>query len=182
MTPIMGDPINLTRLGELGRKGVLALLSDSTNAERPGLSTSERHVGATFDELFRKYTDKRIIVATFASNVHRVQQVIDSAVRVGRKVAVSGRSMVNVLTVARQLGYMHIPDGTLVELDEINKYPHDRMVIITTGSQGEPMSALYRMAIPTIKRWRSARGTRSSSRPAPSPAMKRRCRASSTNC
>jgi len=146
MTPIMGDPINLTRLGELGRKGVLALLSDSTNAERPGLSTSERHVGATFDELFRKYTDKRIIVATFASNVHRVQQVIDSAVRVGRKVAVSGRSMVNVLTVARQLGYMHIPDGTLVELDEINKYPHDRMVIITTGSQGEPMSALYRMA------------------------------------
>lgn len=178
MTPIMGDPINLTRLGELGRKGVLALLSDSTNAERPGLSTSERHVGATFDELFRKYTDKRIIVATFASNVHRVQQVIDSAVRVGRKVAVSGRSMVNVLTVARQLGYMHIPDGTLVELDEINKYPHDRMVIITTAVRASPCPLSTAWPIPTIKRSRSARATQSLFRQAPFRAMKRRFHAS----
>lgn len=146
MTPIMGDPIDLTRLGELGKKGVLALLSESTNAERPGFASSERHVGQTFDNIFNQNPDKRIIVATFASNVHRVQQVINAAVNAGRKVAVSGRSMINVLSVARELGYMQIPDGTLIELDDIGRYPQERMVIITTGSQGEPMSALYRMA------------------------------------
>ncbi len=146
MTPILGDPIDLTRLGELGKEGVLALLSESTNAERPGFASSERHVGQTFDNIFNQNPDKRIIVATFASNVHRVQQVINAAVNAGRKVAVSGRSMENVLSVARQLGYMSIPEGTLISLDEIGRYPQERMVIITTGSQGEPMSALYRMA------------------------------------
>lgn len=146
VSPIQGEMIDLTRLGELGKKGVLALLSDSTNVERPGFAMSERHVGASFEKLFKSNLDHRIIVATFASNVHRVQQIIDAAVNAGRKVAVSGRSMVNILNVAMQLGYMNIPDGTLVDIDTISRYPYGKMVIITTGSQGEPMSALYRMA------------------------------------
>lgn len=146
MTPIMGDPIDLPRLGELGRQGVLALLSESTNAERPGFASSERHVGQTFETIFQQNPDRRIIVATFSSNVHRVQQVINSAVNTGRKVAISGRSMVNVIAVARELGYISVPEGTIVDLNDINKYPQEKMVIVTTGSQGEPMSALYRMA------------------------------------
>lgn len=146
MTPIMGDPIDLTRFGELGKKGVLCLMSESTNAEREGFASSERHVGESFELIFSQNKDKRIIVATFASNVSRVQQVINAAVHAGRKVAVSGRSMVNILSVAMELGYMIIPEGTMVELDDISKYPPEKMTIITTGSQGEPMSALYRMA------------------------------------
>ena len=147
-TPIMGEPIDLTRLGELGRKGVLCLMSDSTNAEREGSTASERSVGSTFEQIFSQKSnrDRRIIVATFASNVSRVQQVINAAVHAGRKVAVSGRSMLNVLTVAQELGYMVIPDGTLVDLDRINQFPPEQMCLITTGSQGEPLSALYRMA------------------------------------
>ncbi len=147
-TPIMGKPINLTRLGELGNQGVLCLMSDSTNADRAGLSSSERKVGETFETIFsqKKNKNRRIIVATFASNVSRVQQVINAAVHAGRKVAVSGRSMVNVLGVARELGYMTIPDDTLIDIDEINRYAPEQVCLITTGSQGEPMSALYRMA------------------------------------
>jgi ribonuclease J len=145
-TPIHGEMIDLARFGELGKQGVLALLMDSTNAERPGFTMSERKVGQSFDNLFRKAEGNRIIVATFASNVHRVQQIVDAAVRYGRKVAVSGRSMVNVCSVATELGYLNIPDGELVDLDSINRYPQEKMCIITTGSQGEPMSALYRMA------------------------------------
>ncbi len=153
-TPIMGKPIDFTRFGELGRKGVLCLLSDSTNAEREGFSSSERRVGETFEQLFshKSNRDRRIIVATFASNVSRVQQVINAAVHAGRKVAVSGRSMLNVLSVAQELGYMTIPEGTLVDLDRINQYPPEQMCLITTGSQGEPMSALYRMAYSDHKR------------------------------
>lgn len=145
MTPIQGDPIDLARFGELGKQGVLALLMDSTNAERPGYTMSERTVGKTFDSIFAG-TKKRIIVATFASNVDRVQQIINSAVKFGRKVAVSGRSMVNMVEVASELGYISVPKGTIVDLDNIDRYPPERVVIITTGSQGEPMSALYRMA------------------------------------
>lgn len=146
LTPIQGSMIDLTRFGELGKKGVLALMSDSTNVERPGFAMSERKVGASFESIFKRSEHRRIIVATFASNVHRVQQIIDAAVNAGRKVAVSGRSMINVLNAARQLGYMNIPEGTLVDIDAISRYPDEKMVLVTTGSQGEPMSALYRMA------------------------------------
>ena len=144
-TPVHGEMIDLTRLGELGKKGVLALMSDSTNAERPGMTMSERTVGTTFDNVFEK-TKKRIIIATFASNVHRMQQIINAAHKNGRKVAVSGRSMVNILEVATTLGYTKIPEGVLIDIDNIKKYKPSQIVIITTGSQGEPMSALYRMA------------------------------------
>lgn len=144
-TPIDGEMIDLGRIGELGKKGVLLLMSDSTNAERRGYTMSERTVGKTFDSLFEN-CQKRIFVATFASNIHRVQQIINAAVKNGRKVAVSGRSMVNVLNAAIELGYMKIPKNTLIELDEIGRYPKDKLVIVTTGSQGEPMSALSRMA------------------------------------
>jgi len=144
-TPIVGDVIDLARLGELGSRGVLALMSDSTNAERPGYAMSERSVGEKFEEIF-KGCNKRIIVATFASNVHRVQQIINAAVKNGRKVAVSGRSMENIVEISILLGYMKIPEGVLINLDNINKYPPEKVVIITTGSQGEPMSALTRMA------------------------------------
>lgn len=146
-TPIEGEVIDLARFGELGSKGVLALLPDSTNAEKPGSTTSERKVGESFEMLFRRAQSKRIIIATFASNIHRVQQIIDAAVRYGRKVAVSGRSMVNVVTKALELGYLHIPEGTLVDIDAMGRYRDDEMVLITTGSQGEPMSALYRIAM-----------------------------------
>ena len=137
--------IDLARMGQLGNVGILALMSDSTNAERPGYTMSERTVGKTFDNIFEN-CDKRIFVATFASNIHRVQQIIDAAVKYKRKVAVSGRSMENVLSAAIELGYMKIPKNTLISLDEINRYPKDQLVIITTGSQGEPMAALSRMA------------------------------------
>lgn len=145
-TPIDGDVIDLARFGELGKKGVLVLMSDSTNAERPGFTPSESIVGESFGNLFKKASNKRIIVATFSSNIHRVQQIIDEAVRCGRKVAVSGRSMQNVVQVAGELGYLTVPDGVLIDIDMINKYSPEQLVIITTGSQGEPMSALHRMA------------------------------------
>lgn len=144
-TPISGGMIDLARLGELGKKGVLALLSDSTNVEKPGYSVSEKKVGGSFDNLF-KDCDQRIIVTTFASNVHRIQQVINSAAKYGRKVGVTGRSMENIMRVATELGYMDIPKGTLVEMAQIKNMPRNKVVIITTGSQGEAMSALYRMA------------------------------------
>lgn len=144
-TPIDGEMIDLGRIGELGKNGILLLMSDSTNAERKGYTMSERTVGATFDNVFENCT-KRIFVATFASNIHRVQQIINAAVKYGRKVAVSGRSMENVLTAAIELGYMDIPKNTLIKLDEIGRYSKEQLVIITTGSQGETMSALSRMA------------------------------------
>lgn len=145
-TPIDGGVIDLPRLGELGNEGVLCLLSDSTNAAKPGFTESESKVGETFGTLFAKANGKRLIVATFASNIHRVQQIIDTAEKLGRKVALSGRSLENVVTIAAELGYIKIPDGILVGIDQINRYPSDKMVVVTTGSQGEPMSALYRMA------------------------------------
>lgn len=144
-TPIVGEMIDIARLGQLGNEGVLALMSDSTNVERPGYAMSERSVGDKFYDIF-KNCKKRIIVATFASNVHRVQQIINAAVENGRKVAVSGRSMENIVELSILLGYMKIPEGVLINLDNIGKYPPEKIVIITTGSQGEPMSALTRMA------------------------------------
>ena len=144
-TPVSGGMIDLARLGELGNRGVLALLSDSTNIERPGYSASERKVGERLDALFNGCM-QRIIVTTFASNVHRVQQVIDCAVKYNRRVAVTGRSMENALRVSIELGCVTVPDGLLMELNQIRNLPPDKVVIITTGSQGEPMSALYRMA------------------------------------
>lgn len=145
-TPIDGQPMDFARFAELGKKGVLALLSDSTNAERPGFTMSERSVGDVFDKLFDGATNKRIIVATFASNIHRVQQIVNSAVKYNRKVAICGRSMLNVMSVAKELGYLNIPENVLVDIDEITNYPEEQMVLITTGSQGEPMSALARMS------------------------------------
>ena len=150
-TPISGSMIDLARFGELGKKGVLALMSDSTNAERPGYTLSESTVGTSFDNIFEG-TDKRIIIATFASNVHRVQQIINAAAKVGRKVAISGRSMINIVTVAMQLGYMNAPEGTLIDLDDVTRYPKDKLCIITTGSQGGAMSALTRMAFSEHKK------------------------------
>ena len=144
-TPIVGEMIDLTRLGELGKRGVLALMSDSTNVERSGYAMSERSVGDKFDSIF-KNCKKRIIVATFASNVHRVQQIINAAAANGRKVAVSGRSMENIVEISIMLGYMKVPQGVLINIDNIGKYNPEQIVIITTGSQGEPMSALTRMA------------------------------------
>ncbi len=144
-TPIDGDVIDLTRFGELGKRGVLALLSDSTNVEKPGYSLSERKVGESLDGLF-KDCQKRIIVTTFASNVHRLQQVINCAAKYGRKVGVTGRSMENVLKLSIELGYMDVPEGTLMDLTRMKGMPKSKQVIITTGSQGEAMSALYRMA------------------------------------
>ncbi len=151
-TPIDGDVIDLARIARLGEKGVLCLLSDSTNAQRPGYTASERTVGESFDRLFQKADGKRLIVATFASNIHRVQQIIDAAKSVGRKVALSGRSLENVVETASKLGYLNVPDGILVSIDMLSRYPHDKLVIITTGSQGEPMSALYRMAFSEHRR------------------------------
>lgn len=145
VTPIDGEMADLTRLGQLGKEGVLMLLSDSTNVERPGYSESESKVGERFDQLF-KDCDKRIIVTTFASNVHRLQSIINSAAKNKRKVAITGRSMENILKVAMDLGYMDVPKDTLVDINNINSIPKNKLVIITTGSQGESMSALYRMA------------------------------------
>ncbi len=147
-TPIQGGMMDLARLGELGKEGVLALLADSTNVERPGYTRSERSVGASFDALFRG-CEERIIVTTFASNVDRIQQIIDVAARYGRKVAVTGRSMENVMKVSSELGYMNIPSGILMDLNHIKSLPKNKVCIITTGSQGETMSALTRMAFNT---------------------------------
>jgi len=144
-TPVNHDFADLHRMAEIGKRGVLALMSDSTNAERPGFTGSERTVGASLREVFRT-AEQRVVVATFASNVHRLQQVIDAAAFTNRKLAVVGRSMVNVITIASELGYLHIPEGMLIEPDEINKLPANRVAILSTGSQGEPMSALTRMA------------------------------------
>ena len=145
-TPVFGDAIDLQRFAELGRKGVLALLCDSTNAERPGFTPSERTVGRTIDKLFQDHRDTRIIIATFASNVDRVQQIINSAYKYGRKVVVEGRSMVNIITTASELGCLNVPENTLISVDQLKNYPGEQTVIITTGSQGESMAALSRMA------------------------------------
>lgn len=145
-TPVFGDAIDLQRFGEIGKKGVLALMCDSTNAERQGFTKSEKTVGKTFEELFADHKNSRIIVATFASNVDRVQQIINTAYKYGRKVAVEGRSMVNIIGIASELGYINIPDNTLIDIDEVKHYPDEQTVLITTGSQGEAMAALSRMA------------------------------------
>ena len=145
-TPVFGEAIDLPRFGELGKKGVLALMADSTNVERPGYTQSEKTVGKTFDNLFADNKEHRIIIATFASNVDRVQQIINSAYKYGRKVIVEGRSMVNVINTASELGYINIPDNTLIEIERINDYPDEQIVLITTGSQGENMAALSRIA------------------------------------
>ncbi len=150
-TPIMGKMTDLARFGELGNEGVLALCCDSTNVERPGFAMSERKVGRAFERIFAA-SNQRIIVATFASNVHRVQQIINVAVANGRKVAVSGRSMENVIEVARELGYLDVPEGEIIPIDMIKRYPPEKVVVITTGSQGEPMSALYRIAFSDHKK------------------------------
>lgn len=145
-TPVFGDAIDLQRFAELGKKGVLALMCDSTNAERPGFTPSERTLGKTFDALFEEHKNTRIIIATFASNVDRVQQIINSAYKFGRKVVVEGRSMVNIIDVATNLGCLSIPDQTLIDIEQLKNYPDEKTVIITTGSQGESMAALSRMA------------------------------------
>lgn len=145
-TPVFGDAIDLQRFAEIGRKGVLALMCDSTNAERLGFTPSERTVGQTFDSLFLEHKDTRILVATFASNVDRVRQIINTADKFGRKVVVEGRSMINIIDTASKLGYLQIPDRTLIDVEELKNYPPEKTVIITTGSQGESMAALSRMA------------------------------------
>lgn len=145
-TPVFGEAIDLPRFGELGKKGVLALMADSTNAERPGYTQSEKTVGKTFDNLFADNREHRIIIATFASNVDRVQQIINSAYKYGRKVVVEGRSMVNIINTATELGYISIPDNTLIDISQIKNYPDEQIVLITTGSQGENMAALSRIA------------------------------------
>ena len=145
-TPVFGDSIDLQRLGEIGKKGVLAVMCDSTNAERKGFTMSEKTVGITFDNIFAEHKDNRIIIATFASNVDRVQQIINSAYKYGRKVVVEGRSMVSIITIAQELGYLNVPDKTLIDIEQLKNYPEEQTVIITTGSQGESMAALSRMA------------------------------------
>ena len=145
-TPVFGEAIDLQRLGEIGKKGVLALMCDSTNAERHGFTMSERTVGKVFDSLFADHTGSRIIVATFASNVDRVQQIINTSYKFGRKVAVEGRSMVNIISIAQEYGYIQIPDNTLIDIDQLKNYPPEKTTIITTGSQGESMAALSRIA------------------------------------
>ena len=145
-TPVFGDAIDLQRFAEIGKKGVLAMMSDSTNAERPGFTMSERIVGSKFDQIFAEHRERRIIIATFASNVDRVQQIINSAYKYGRKVVVEGRSMVNIISTASELGYLNVPSNTLIEIDQLHNYPDEKTVLITTGSQGESMAALSRMA------------------------------------
>ena len=146
VSPIDDKMIDLTRIGEIGKMGVEILLCESTNAERAGFTPSERTVGSSLERIFAQYSDKRLIVATFSSNVHRVQQIIDASARHGRKVAIIGRSMVNIIGAALELGYMELPDGVLIDISEIKKYKPNEITLITTGSQGEPMSALYRIA------------------------------------
>ncbi|MCR5216347.1 MAG: ribonuclease J [Lachnospiraceae bacterium] len=145
-TPVYGAPIDLQRLGEIGKKGVLALMSDSTNATKPGFTMSESTVGKTFDTIFNDHRDSRIIIATFASNVDRVQQIINSAIKYGRKVVIDGRSMVNIINVASELGYISYPEGTIIDLDLMKNYTDEQLVLVTTGSQGESMASLSRMA------------------------------------
>jgi len=146
VSPIGGEMMDLTRIGEYGRDGILLLMCESTNVDHAGFTPSERKVGASLDHIFMTNTDRRIIIATFSSNVHRVQQIINSSVKFGRKVAITGRSMINVVGAAVRLGYMEVPDKVLIDISDINRYPLEQVTIITTGSQGEPMSALYRMA------------------------------------
>ena len=145
-SPIDGRMMDLTRIGEIGNRGVLLMMGESTNAERPGYTPSESMVGSSFETIFTKHAEKRVVIATFSSNVHRVQQIIDAAVRHKRKVAIMGRSMVNIVGAANELGYMHVPEGTLIDISEIRRFKPQQLCLITTGSQGEPMSALYRMA------------------------------------
>ena len=146
VSPIDGKMMDLTRIGELGREGVTLLMCESTNAERPGFTPSERTVGSSLERIFSQYENKRIIIATFSSNVHRVQQIINTSARRNRKVVILGRSMVNVIGAAAELGYMDLPDGVLIDVSEMKRYKPEEITIITTGSQGEPMSALYRIA------------------------------------
>ncbi len=146
ITPIDGEMMNIARLGEIGKKGVLMLMCESTNAERAGFTPSEKTVGKSLEYIFNTNPDKRIVIATFSSNVHRVQQIIDVSARHGRKVAITGRSMLNIVGAAVELGYMTVPEGALIDINEIKRYKPEQLTLITTGSQGEPMSALYRMA------------------------------------
>ena len=146
ITPIDGDMMNITRLGEIGKKGVLLLMCESTNAERPGFTPSEKKVGKSLEYIFTTNPDKRIVIATFSSNVHRVQQIINVSAKHGRKVAITGRSMLNIVGAAVELGYMNVPNGVLIDINEIKRFKPEEITLITTGSQGEPMSALYRMA------------------------------------
>ena len=146
ITPIDGEMMNIARLGEIGKKGVLMLMCESTNAERPGFTPSEKTVGKSLEYIFNTNSDKRIVIATFSSNVHRVQQIIDVSARHGRRVAVTGRSMLNIVGAAVELGYMTVPEGVLIDINDIKRYKPEELTLITTGSQGEPMSALYRMA------------------------------------
>ncbi len=146
VSPVSGEMMDLTRIGEYGREGVLLLMCESTNVDHPGFTPSERVVGFALDQIFMTNTDRRVIIATFSSNVHRVQQIINASVKFGRKVAITGRSMINVVSAAVQLGYMEVPEHVLIDINDIGKYPQEMITIITTGSQGEPMSALYRMA------------------------------------
>ena len=146
ITPIDGDMLNLTRLGELGKKGVLLLMCESTNAERPGFTPSEKKVGKSLEHIFTTNPDKRIVIATFSSNVHRVQQIINISAKHKRKVAITGRSMIGIVKAAVELGYMTVPEGVLVDINEIRRYKPEELTLITTGTQGEPMSALHRMA------------------------------------
>ncbi len=157
-TPVFGDAIDLQRFAEIGKKGVLALMCDSTNAERPGYTMSEKSVGKTFDSIFSEHRKERLIIATFASNVDRVQQIINAAHRFGRKVVVEGRSMVNAIATATELGYLDIPENTLVNIDRMKDYPDEKMVLVTTGSQGESMAALSRMAADIHKKVTIKRG------------------------
>ncbi|MBR5539722.1 MAG: ribonuclease J [Clostridia bacterium] len=146
MTPIDGNMMDVTRIGEIGKEGVLMLMSESTNAERPGFTPSEKLVGRSFSNIFTRNPDKRIVIATFSSNVHRVQQIISLSAEHGRKVAVLGRSMVNIIDAASELGYMDVPKNTLIDIKDVARYPENKVTLVTTGSQGEPMSALYRLA------------------------------------
>ena len=146
VSPLYGEMMDITRLGEYGNEGVLLLMCESTNVERSGFTSSERKVASSFSNIFMSNLDKRIVVATFSSNVHRVQEIINTSYKFGRKVAITGRSMINIVGAAVRLGYMNVPENALIDISEVNKYPHDMVTIITTGSQGEPMSALYRMA------------------------------------
>ena len=146
LTPIDGDMMNITRFGELGKKGTLLLMCESTNAERPGFTPSEKKVGKSLESIFAMNKDKRIVIATFSSNVHRVQQIINTSVAHGRRVAITGRSMLNIIGAATELGYMNVPEGVLVDINELRRFKPSEITLITTGSQGEPMSALYRMA------------------------------------
>ncbi len=146
VSPVSGEMMDLTRIGEYGREGILLLMCESTNVDRVGFTPSERVVGYSLDQIFMTHTDNRVIIATFSSNVHRVQQIINASVKFGRKVAITGRSMINVVSAAVELGYMDVPDYALIDIADIGKYPQEMITIITTGSQGEPMSALYRMA------------------------------------